>query len=76
MAQDRYALLVGTCVALSGNEGPFRSCRYCNSTSARVVSGVGPHLGGLTCNSCNRHHSWISRPHLEALLAKVRGDAA
>lgn len=76
MAQDRYAPLAGTFVQLEGSEGPFRECRYCNCTSARVVFGTGPHLGALRCAGCERHLSWISRDHMEALLAKIRGAAA
>lgn len=76
MAQERYAPLVGTWVQLEGQEGPFRECRYCGGTSAKVVFGIGPHVGGLRCARCERHLSWIGKSHMDALLSKMGGHAA
>lgn len=75
MAQDTYACLAGSKVALHGPDGVFRVCPYCAGQTGKVSDGVGPHVASLKCNQCERHLSWLSRDHLAAMLSQSRGAA-
>lgn len=73
MAPDRYALLVGSIIALEGSKGPFRTCAYCGFHQGRIRDGKGPHIGQVVCDNCGRHTAWIGRDHMEAMLAGKSG---
>jgi hypothetical protein len=36
-------------------------CVHCNSTTAEIEPGRGPHIAGLRCSHCRKHRGWMSR---------------
>ncbi len=78
MAQDKYACnsrdpfktLHGKKIAITNMTGAFRSCRNCQHTLANIdITPVGMHHGTLTCAACGHLTSYLSREHLQAMLA-------
>lgn len=77
MAQNIFACLHGTRVAITNVTGPFRACQSCGHTQAElhVMAVPGHHAAELTCAGCGAHTAWLSRDHLTAMLAQKRGAA-
>lgn len=76
MAQDQYAHLVGTRIALEEDRGPMKPCRFCGCCTGTITgpSAGGVHLAGIRCEGCERHVGWLSKRHLDAIAA-MKGAA-
>ena len=73
MARNSYACLHGSTVQLSGKTGPFRLCPHDGGSTGTVnLIGGNPHHAQVVCAACNMHVSWLSRDHLDAMLAQKR----
>ena len=69
MAQDRYACLLGTRVALPETAGPLKPCIRCGHGEAEVIAGRGGHPLGLTCRRCRSFLGWLGHGHAAAMMA-------
>lgn len=75
MAQNIYAPLDGTTVAITHLTGPFRKCMTCGGQTAKLrLDAPGLHAARLTCTSCGTHCSYLSRDHLAAMLAQLGAE--
>lgn len=77
MAQNNFARLDGTKVEITAVTGAFRACQCCGHTLADVrTRGIpGLHAGELRCAACGEHTAWLSRDHLAAMAAQMKGAA-
>lgn len=67
---DPYRVLHGKKIAITNVAGAFRACRYCQHTLATVdVTPVGMHQGTLMCDACGDMTAFLSREHMQAMLA-------
>lgn len=74
---DPFAVLHGRKIAIENVAGAFRSCRNCGHTLANIsTTPVGMHQGHLTCASCGSITSYLSREHLQAMLAAHSANVA
>ena len=69
-SRDPYKRLHGKSIAITNVAGAFRSCRNCQHTLATVdITPVGMHHGTLKCAACGHLTSYLSREHMQAMLA-------
>lgn len=76
MARYHYAALEGTTVAITHLTGPFRRCGTCGGQEAILtLQAPGMHAARLECRGCGAHAAYLSRDHLDAMLAQKKGAA-
>lgn len=69
-SRDPYRALHGKSIAITNLSGAFRSCRNCDHKEATVdITPVGVHAGTLKCSNCGHLTSYLSREHMQAMLA-------
>lgn len=67
---DPFAKLHDKLIAITNLAGAFRSCRNCQHTMAIIdITPVGMHQGTLKCTACGHLTSYLSREHMQAMLA-------
>ena len=60
-------LAFGQRVICNQPAGVFRACQ-CGGTIFTVAEGVGPHIGQLICEQCQRRGRWLGRFHFSSAM--------